>query len=79
MKCYMEEENKVIRIIIDFMEFEQPKVLDIVSIILCDYKRSFETIQFRKDPMKEGRAKFTEFYIRASDKKRAERLLKVES
>lgn len=73
----MEKENDTFRIVIDFLHVEEPKVTDVIRRILSDYRKSFETLVYRRDltPSREGKKYFTEFYIRGCDKNRAERLL----
>lgn len=78
MTYILEKELNEVRVVIDFMKVEEPKVTDILKQILCDYRKSFSTILYRKDPRKNEKRKtlYTEFYIRKDDVNRAERLLK---
>ena len=73
-----ENENGMLRIIIDFRGCEKPRVADVLRTLLCDYKRSFSMIRFERDPVY-GDRWYTEVYIRKDDVVRVRRLLGAES
>lgn len=77
MKYFLENENNGIRITIEFLKVEEPKVTNVLRRILCDYKKSFGHVFYRRDPlMRENKNYYTELYIRKDDLRRATSLLK---
>lgn len=74
MKVNVEKENKMLRIVIDFLNYEKPNVAYVLRRLFADYRRSFENVCFERDTT-EKNLWFTEFYIRAEDLRRLNWLL----
>ena len=75
MTMTTEKENRMVRVVIDFLGYEKPAVASVLRGLFSDYRRSFESIRFERDTTEQNRW-YTEFYLRVCDVKRLNVLLR---